>query len=132
VSEYRLKRIQNLLREQVSEMIMREVIKDPRVNTMLSITEVKISKDLAYADLFVSSFEGHKKLERSVEALNHAAGFIQHKLKSVLRLRTTPILRFKADPGIEYGFEISKKIDALGSGEIGDDGEPEPGTEEDS
>jgi len=113
VSEYRTKRVQNLLREQISGMILRGVIKDPRVSTMLSITQVKMSKDLAYADIFVSTFEGGKKLDKAVEALNHAAGFIQHKLRHTVRLRTTPKLRFKLDSTIAAGYEMTKKLDEL-------------------
>jgi len=94
-------------------MIMRGTIKDPRVSSMVSITSVRVSKDLAYADVFVSSFEGRKKLDQAAEALNHAAGFIQHKLKDAVRLRSTPILRFKPDEMIEHGFEMSQRLDEL-------------------
>ncbi len=80
---------------------------------MISITEIRMSKDLAYADVYVSSFESAKKLDRAVEALNHAAGFIQHKLSGAVRLRTTPILRFKSDTAIARGYAMSKKLDEL-------------------
>ena len=113
MSQYRLKRVQNLLRDQISAMIMRGVVKDPRVTSMVSITEVKVSKDIAYADIFVSSLEGKKKLQKAVAALNHAAGFIQHKLRDNIHLRTTPVLRFKADPAIERGFRMTKTIEQL-------------------
>ena len=116
MAEYRSKRIQNLLREQISTMIMRGVIKDPRVTSMLSITEVKVSKDFSHAEVFVSSFEGHKKLEKAIVALNHAAGFIQHKMKDAVRLRSTPILKFTIDSGIEHGFEVTRKIDEISEG----------------
>ena len=89
------------------------MVKDPRVDSMLSITSVKISKDLAYADIYVSSLAGEKKLEKATDALNHAAGFIQHKLKGKIRLKSTPILRFRSDGAIEHGYELSKKIDEL-------------------
>lgn len=118
MAEYRSKRVQNLLREHISSMIMRGIIKDPRVTSMLSITEVKVSKDFSHAEVFVSSFEGHKKLDKSVEALNHAAGFIQHKLRGVLRLRSTPILKFTVDAGIEHGFELTKKLDAISEASV--------------
>ena len=102
-----------MLREQISTMIMRGVVKDPRVDSMLSITSVKVSKDLAYADIYVSSLTGDKKLEKATDALNHAAGFIQHKLNGKIRLKSTPILRFRADTAIEHGYDLSKKIDEL-------------------
>ena len=133
MSEFRLKRVQNLIREQVSGMIMRGVIKDPRINTFLSITEVKVSKDLTYADLFMSSMDGQKRLAKSVDALNHAAGFIQHKLRKTLHLRTTPVLRFKPDNGIEHGYELSKTLDHLTATEGSSDDTPqtEDGAEDD-
>lgn len=108
-----MKRVENLVREQVSGMIMKGVIKDPRINSLLSITEVHVSKDLAYADLYISGFEGEKKVQQAVDALNHAAGFVQYKLRGKIRLRTTPKLRFKKDNAIEHGFMLTQKLKDL-------------------
>ncbi len=113
MSEFRHKRVENLIRDQVSDLIMRGVIKDPRVDTLLSVTYVKASKDLGYADVFISSIRSDKRNERAVEALNHAAGFIQHKLRGSLHLRNTPVLRFKKDDGIAEGFRITQKLKDL-------------------
>ena len=113
MSEFRLKRVESLIRDQISNLIMRGVIKDPRVDTLLSVSHVKVSKDLAYADIFVSSIRSEKRTERAVEALNHAAGFIQHKLRGKLHLRNTPILRFKQDVGIAEGFKMTQKLKGL-------------------
>ena len=113
MDEFRLKRIENLIRNQISELIMRGRIKDPRISTLLSITGVHVSIDKAYADIFISSFEGEKKINQSVEALNHAAGFIHNKLKANLKMRSTPKLRFKRDDSIEKGFQITKKLDGI-------------------
>ena len=97
----------------MSGMIMRGVIKDPRVNALLSISRVSASRDMAYADVYVSSIQGRRKLEHAVEALNHASGFIQHRLQKALRLRTTPRLRFKIDETIEAGFNMTQKLKEL-------------------
>ena len=113
MSEIRLKRVENLIRDHLSDLIMRGVIKDPRVDTLLSVSHVKVSKDLGYADVFISSIRSEKRTERAVEALNHAAGFIQHKLRSKLHLRNTPVLRFKRDDGIAEGFRITQKLKGL-------------------
>lgn len=96
-------------------MILGEEVKDPRVNTFLSITGVQVSKDLAYAKVFVSSFESEAVLDEAVLALNHAAGFIQGRIGRRLRLRVTPKLRFHADLSIRDGFEITRKIEGLSS-----------------
>ena len=113
MSEFRLKRVESLIRDQISGLIMRGVIKDPRVDTLLSVSHVKVSKDLGYADIYISSIRSEKRIEKAVEALNHAAGFIQHKLRGKLRLRNTPILRFKKDDGIAEGFRITQKLKDL-------------------
>ncbi len=113
MSEHRLKRIENLIREQLSNLIMQGVIKDPRVDSLLSITHVKVSKDLGYADVYISSIRSDKNTEKAVTALNHAAGFIQHKLRGKLRLKNTPVLRFKKDDTIAEGFRITQKLKDL-------------------
>ena len=117
MSEHRLKRVENLIREQISGMIMRRVIKDPRIDTLLSISRVKASKDIGYADVFISSIRGEKQVRRAVDALNHGAGFIQHKLKGHLHLRNTPKLRFKVDTSIAEGFDINQKLNELSPSE---------------
>ena len=113
MSEHRLKRVENLIREQISSMIMRSVVKDPRIDTFISISRVKVSKDIGYADVFVSGIKGEKQVQKAVDALNHAAGFVQYKLKGHLHLRNTPKLRFKIDRSIEEGFILSQKIESL-------------------
>jgi ribosome-binding factor A len=108
-----MKRVESLLREEISLMIITNVIKDPRVSTFLSVTEVKVSKDTNYAKVYVSSFQKDKTLEAGVEALNHAAGFIQNRLGEKLSLRNTPHLTFITDHSIKQGIEITQKIEEL-------------------
>lgn len=112
-SNIRMKRVESLLREEISTMILLNVIKDPRVSTFLSVTEVKVSKDTNYAKVYVSSFQKDAKLESAVDALNHAAGFIQNKLGEKLSLRNTPHLSFIADHSIKQGIEMTHKIEEL-------------------
>ena len=113
MSEFRLQRVQNLVRDQISALIMRGAIKDPRVDSLLSISHVTVSKDIAYADVYISGFVGKRKLEKAVEALNHASGYINHRLRKTLQLRTTPQLRFKIDDAIAEGFEMTQKLKEL-------------------
>ena len=115
MAEFRLQRIQHLLREAISSMIMTDEIKDPRVSTFVSITDVKVSKDLSFAKIYVSSFQSDKKLNESVEALNHASGFIQGRLGRRLRLRVTPHLVFFPDKSIEQAMALTHKLEGLSS-----------------
>lgn len=113
MSEMRTKRVESLIRDLVSSLIMKGIIKDPRVSTLITVTSVEVSSDLAYAKLYISSFESEHKTEKAVEALNHAAGFIQKNISRDLKMRVTPRLRFIVDTSIRKGFEINEKIDSL-------------------
>jgi ribosome-binding factor A len=108
--EIRLKRIESLLRTEISAMIARGDVKDPRVQSLITVTEVQVSKDLGHAKVWVSRFGDPDKVEESVQALNHAAGFIQGVLSKRISLRVFPQLKFIRDNAMENGFRIAKKL----------------------
>ena len=110
MSEFRLTRLGEQVREEISQMILRQQIKDPRVSTFLSIIRVEITSDLSYGKVYVSSFMSHKETLKGVKGLESAAGFIQTKLSKKLRLRQFPKLTFIMDSSIEEGFEMVRKL----------------------
>ena len=88
-------------------------IKDPRVaKSMVSITDVKTTSDLRYAQVFISGLnvESEKEL---MKGLKSASGYLRHEMGSVLDLRYTPELQFIFDKSIEQGAYISKIINSL-------------------
>jgi ribosome-binding factor A len=113
MNSFRTDRVGNLVREKIGEMIIEGRIKDPRVDSFLSITRVDVSRDLAYADVFVSSYKSEAGLAKGVEGLQKAAGFIQAQLGKTMHIRNTPRLRFHADLGLRDGFDMIQKIDSL-------------------
>jgi ribosome-binding factor A len=113
MGEYRLERIGRLIQEKIGSLIIEGRIKDPRVDTFLSITRVRVSRDLSYADVYVSSFKTPQGLAKGVAGLQNAAGFIQSQVAKEVRLRQTPHLRFFEDSGIREGFDLIKKIEDL-------------------
>ncbi len=80
MAEVRLRRLESLLREEICSMILKREIKDPRIEELTTVTEVKLSKDLGHAKVWVSRFGDRAALQNSVDALNHAAGYIQSVL----------------------------------------------------
>lgn len=102
------------------DQIIRERVKDPRVSGTFSLVEVKATRDLRYAKVYVSVLEEEKR-EPLLKALKTAAGFIRHELKDAVMLRYTPELLFELDQSIEKGAEMSKMIDSLIKQERGDD-----------
>jgi ribosome-binding factor A len=113
MGEYRTERVGHLIQRIISALILEGRVKDPRVNTFLSITRVLVSRDLSYADVYVSGVRAGARPERGVEGLQNAAGFIQARLGEAMRIRKIPRLRFHADPSIREGFDMVRKIEAL-------------------
>ena len=113
MAEHRIERVENLVREKIGELILSGKIKDPRVDSFLSVTHVEVSRDLSWADVFVSSYKTGPGLSKGVAGLQSAAGFIQSQLGRLMHIRQTPRLRFHEDLGIREGFDLVQKIDAL-------------------
>ncbi|MCR5626125.1 MAG: 30S ribosome-binding factor RbfA [Lachnospiraceae bacterium] len=90
--------------------IIRDV-HDPRVNMMTSVTDVQVAPDLKTCKVFISVLGGAAEREKTLEGLNSAKGFIRRELASSVNLRNTPELTFIMDDSIEYGVDMSKKID---------------------
>jgi ribosome-binding factor A len=109
---YRTERLGQSIQEIISSLILEGRIKDSRVSSFLSITNVNVSKDLSYADVYVSDIRG-KNIEKGAEGLQSAAGFIQSQLGSMMRVRKIPRLRFHPDSSIGESFDLIKKIDEL-------------------
>jgi ribosome-binding factor A len=90
--------------------IIREV-KDPRVSPFTSVTEVFVSPDLKTCKAYISVLGGDKEREDTLKGLNSAKGFIRRELARIVNLRNTPELEFIMDGSIEYGVDMSRKID---------------------
>jgi ribosome-binding factor A len=106
-------RVAALVQEKIAALIVEGKIKDPRVDSFLTITRVEVSRDFSFADVFVSSYKTEAGLETGVKGLQNAAGFIQAKLAESMRIRQTPKLRFHVDTGIREAFDLNRKIDTL-------------------
>jgi ribosome-binding factor A len=117
MAEFRTERLGHLIQEIISSLILDGSIKDPRVSPFISITRVTVSRDLSYADVYVSNIRETANIERGAEGLQSAAGFIQTRLGGSLHIRKIPRLRFHADASIREGFDIVQKIEALTGGQ---------------
>lgn len=113
MGSFRLIRLGEQIREEISKMILSSQIKDPRVSTFLSINRVEVSGDLGYAKVYVSSFMSGKETEKGVRGLQSAAGFIQSTIGRKLTIRQFPKLTFVADSSIKEGFEMVRKLNQL-------------------
>jgi ribosome-binding factor A len=113
----RAARIADQIQRDLSDLI-RQDLKDPRVG-LVTITSVEVSRDLSHAKVYVTSLAGLESTERSIQALQHAAGFLRTQLSHSLKVRSIPQLHFMYDESVERGARLSLLIDQA----VADDGE---------
>jgi ribosome-binding factor A len=79
----------------------------------ISITDVKVDKELAFADIYFSALDGTSRLDEILKGFKSARGFIRTQLASRINLRTFPRLRFHWDPTFEQAERIDRLISSL-------------------
>lgn len=107
----RVERVSDAVQQELAVLI-RDNISDPRVG-MLSVTDVEVSRDLAYAKVFVSFIgdRSQKDIDVALEALNGASGYLRKLLAANIKLRITPKLQFSYDESGRRGQHLSALID---------------------
>jgi ribosome-binding factor A len=105
-------KVADFIRDELAQIIQHEM-RDPRVGSFVSVNDVRVSKDLSYADIYVSSLQVSSEEERAelVNVLNGAAGFFRSTLAKRHKMRTTPKPRFHYDELIESAPRLEKLID---------------------
>ena len=124
----RTQRVADQIRREIAVLIQME-LNDPRIG-MVSVTAVKVSRDLSYAKIYVTVLNSladsgavnsstlsapgqldKLEIEENLEALNRASGYLRSLLAKRLTLRSVPKLRFHYDGSVERGRHISELID---------------------
>ena len=87
-------------------------IKDPRVNGLISVTKVDVSKDMKYCKIYVSMI-GTKDIKEAMEGLESAKGVVRKEIGDKVRTFNTPEVKFVYDDSMEYGQHIDNIINSL-------------------
>lgn len=93
--------------------ILRGGIKDPRVAPMTSVVAVEVAPDLKTCKAFISVLGDETAQSETIRGLQSAEGYIRRELARNMNMRNTPEIRFVLDQSIEYGVNMSKKIDEV-------------------
>ena len=107
----RMKRINDRVREVLSLTLLNK-IEDPRL-AGVNITDVKVDRELDFANIYVSAPEGREREREVLQALNHARGFLKFELANEIDLRVMPRLRFFWDPTPERADRIDTLLAQL-------------------
>jgi len=106
-------RINGEVQRELSMLISRGEIKDPRINPMTSVVAVEVAPDLKHAKVYISVLGDEESRKATLAGLRSAAPFIRGQLARTINLRNTPELTFIMDQSIEYGVNMSKLIDEV-------------------
>lgn len=111
VSIKRLTKISERIREELSAILLMES-SDPRLKGV-TITDVDVDRELAFAEVYVSTIEGSPRSNEVLNTLDHAQGFLRSELAHRMDLRVFPRLRFHWDPTLEHADKIEQLIRSI-------------------
>jgi ribosome-binding factor A len=118
----RLERVNQLIKEEVSMLLQRE-LKDPRLG-FVTVTEVDVTPDLKHAKVYVSVLGRDAQWTASFQALDSARGFVWSWLRRHLDLRVTPEIAFRPDRSMEHAAHIQSLLAELRLKRADDGAEP--------
>lgn len=108
----RTDRLNSLLKEVISEVIRKEV-RHPDVAELFTVTQVQISKDLHYAKVYVSVIGTAEVKQKTIKALQEAAGFIAVNSSKKVVMHYFPELTFRLDESVDKHMRIEELLDAI-------------------
>ena len=112
-SNNRTRRIAEEIRKIVSTMLING-IKDPRINSLVSVTDVEVTSDLSYAYVYLSILGGDE--ESTLEGLKSACGYIRREVGKNIKIRHTPEIIFKIDDSLLKGMYMDELIKKVNNG----------------
>ena len=104
-------RVNTEVQRELSDIIRN--MKDPRVAPWTSVVAAQVAPDLKTCKAYISVLGGKKEQEDTIAGLKNAEGFIRRELARTLNMRNTPQICFVLDQSIEYGVNMSRKIDEV-------------------
>lgn len=107
----RKQKLEAQIKKLIGTLIVTE-LKDPRVG-FVTVTSVELSKDFAYADVYVSVLGDEADKKKTLKGLQSASGFIQYRVGKALGIRVTPEIRFHLDSSIERGVSMVNLLEKL-------------------
>ena len=105
-------RINGEVQRVLAETIRGE-IKDPRISPWTSVVSVEVAPDLKSCKAWISVLGDEEVRKSTLEGLRSAVGFMRNKLAREINLRNTPEITFIMDQSIEYGVNMSRRIDEV-------------------
>ena len=121
----RIDRINELLRQEISQLLARQ-IKDPRLNGVISITQVKTTNDLRNARVSISVMGDPTAKQNALEGIQSAATYLRRELRDRLAMKYVPFLSFAVDNTLDEADHLNQIMNQI---QAGGEAEPQPSSE---
>lgn len=121
ISEARAKKIGQRIQEDLAQLLLQEA-DDPRLS-MVTVTGADVDRELAFATIYVTAFDGDERKQEILEALRGAKGFLRSQLAANIELRVFPRLRFRWDNTAEQAERIEELLNQINVEEDQPEGE---------
>lgn len=103
-------RVAQQIQRDVATIIQRD-LRDPTIG-MVTVSDVEVSRDLAYAKIFVSALlQDDAEMKKSLEKLNESAPYVRSLLAKSIRMRSVPNIKFCLDNSLNEGIRMSRLVD---------------------
>ena len=106
----RMRRVDEAIREVLSDALGGSELKDPRIG-FVTVTDVKTSPDLRRARVYVTVLGDERARADSLAGLRSAHGVLQRKVASELRMKRTPTLEFHYDDTTDRAMRMEQLLD---------------------
>lgn len=113
MSKRRQKRVSEAIHHELSDLLLRRS-RDPRLQAV-TITDVRISSDLRYARIYVTTRGDSEERKLALQAVQHATGYLRGELAARLSLRFVPELVFYLDESLDHYDRIESLLVEIGA-----------------
>ncbi len=108
----RINRISGEVKKVMSELLYNG-LKDPRINSMTTVTDVEVTRDLSFANIYISVLGDDKDKDETLSGLESAKGFIRNEIAKRIDIRHAPEPVFHLDESIERGIYMTELIERV-------------------
>ena len=110
---HRTAKLGNVIQREITSLLQRGKLKDPRVHELTTITGVDVTGDLSQARVYFTVLGDEAAIEETGRGLTAASGFLQRHLGKVLTVRQVPALSFRYDASVAQGDRIERLLAGL-------------------
>lgn len=116
----RPEKVAHLMRREVADILERKV-RDPRISSTVTVTDVEVTRDLSFARIYVTVMGDEETRAKVMQGLAAAIGFVRHEIGERLELREVPDMRFVYDTSLDRGHRVEDLLRRIERGEVVED-----------